>query len=59
MKSFMQKIEMLMEIGGTKKDIAFLALSGTALVCSMFHLFPLPFDPAWVAIILCGIPIIM
>ena len=25
----------------------------------MFHLLPLPFDPAWVAIILCGIPIIM
>lgn len=59
MKSFMQKIEMFMEAGGTKKEIAFLVLSGTALVCSMFHFFPLPFDPAWVAIILCGIPIIM
>ena len=59
MKSFMQKIEMFMEAGGTKKDIAFLLLSGTALVCSMFHLFSLPFDAAWVAIILCGVPIIV
>lgn len=59
MKSFMQKIEMFMEAGGTKKEIAFLVLSGTALICSMFHFFSLPFDPAWVAIILCGVPIIL
>ena len=59
MKELMEKIEGIMEIGGTKKDIAFLIISGAALLCSIFHLLPLPFDAAWVSIILCGIPIIM
>lgn len=59
MKKFMQKIEELMEIGGTKKDIVFLVLSGISLLCSIFKLIPLPFDAAWVAIILCGVPIVM
>lgn len=48
-----------MELGGTKKDIAFLVISAIALVCSIFDILPLPFDAAWVAILLCGIPIIM
>ena len=48
-----------MEIGGVKKDIVFLALSGVSLLCSIFKLIPLPFDAAWVAIILCGVPIVM
>lgn len=48
-----------MELGGTKKDIAFLAISGVALIASIFDLLPLPFDAAWIAIILCGIPIIL
>ena len=48
-----------MEIGGIKKDICFLVISGIALIISIFKLIPLPFDAAWVAIILCGIPIIM
>ena len=59
MKKFMQKIEELMEIGGTKKDIVFLVLSGISLLCSIFKLIPLPFDAAWVAIVLCGVPIVM
>ena len=59
MKKFMQKLEELMEIGGVKKDIVFLALSGVSLLCSIFKLIPLPFDAAWVAIILCGVPIVM
>lgn len=59
MKEFMQKLEELMEIGGVKKDIVFLALSGVSLLCSIFKLIPLPFDAAWVAIILCGVPIVM
>lgn len=59
MKKLMRKIESVMEIGGTKKDITFLAVSAVALICSIFHLLPLPFDPAWAAIILCGIPIVM
>jgi uncharacterized membrane protein HdeD (DUF308 family) len=59
MKIVIQKIEEIMELGGTKKDITFLVISGIALICSIFDLLPLPFDAAWVAIILCGIPIIM
>lgn len=59
MKRITDKMEWLLELGGTKRDIVFLVISGVALLASMFHLLPLPFDPAWVAIILCGIPIIM
>ncbi len=55
----MEKLEEFLGLGGTKKDIAFLAVSGAALVISIFDLLPLPFDAAWVAIILCGIPIIL
>ena len=59
MKKAMEKLEALLELGGTKKDIVFLILSGLALLVSIFRLLPLPFDAAWVAIILCGIPIIL
>lgn len=58
MKQLMQKLEAVLEIGGTKRDIAFLIVSAVALLCSIFHV-PLPFDAAWVAIVLCGIPIIL
>lgn len=59
MKKTMEKLEALLEPGGTKKDIVFLILSGLALLVSIFRLLPLPLDAAWVAIILCGIPIIL
>mgnify|MGYP004524810065 FL=1 len=59
MKRITDKMEWLLELGGTKRDIVFLVISGVALLASMLHLLPLPFDAAWVAIILCGIPIIM
>lgn len=59
MRKVIEKVEQLMELGGTKKDIAFLAVSGAALIISIFDLLPLPFDAAWIAIILCGIPIII
>ena len=55
----MEKLEELLEWGGIKQDIVFLILSGLALIASMFDFLPLPFDPAWVAIILCGVPIIL
>ena len=55
----MEKLEELLEWGGIKRDIVFLILSGLALIASMFDFLPLPFDPAWVAIILCGVPIIL
>lgn len=37
----------------------FLILGGSSLVISIFDLIPLPFDAAWIAILLCGLPIIM
>ena len=55
----MQKLENLLEWGGTKRDIAFLVIGGIALFLSIFDILPLPFDPAWIAIILCGVPIIL
>ena len=55
----MQALERFLEWGGLKKDIACLVLSGISLVISIFHLLPLPFDAAWVAIILCGVPILL
>ena len=51
-------IESFLEAGGIRKDIALLAISGGALIISLLD-FPLPFNPAWIAIILCGIPIIL
>ena len=59
MNKIIEKAEYFMELGGTKKDIIFLILGGLSLIVSLFDLIPLPFDAAWVAIILCGVPIIM
>lgn len=53
------KLEELLEWGGVKKDIIFLVLSGLAVLASLFGFQPLPFDIAWLAIILCGLPIII
>lgn len=60
MCSFISKLEHLIEIGGMKKDIAFLVVSGIALICSLMGIFDFfPFDIAYVAIILCGVPIVL
>ncbi len=58
MKNLCDKLEEVLEIGGMKKDIAFLIIGGVSLLLSIFRLPPdfLP-DPAWIAIILCGVPI--
>ena len=55
----MKKLEELLEWGGIKRDILFLAVSGIALLISIFDLLPLPFDAAWIAIIFCGVPIVL
>ena len=56
----MKKLEEFLEWGGIKKDITCLVISGIALLLSIFKVFPaLPFDIAWIAIILCGLPIIL
>ena len=57
-KKTMEKLEGLLELGGVKKGITLLVLSGIALLLSLAKA-PLPFEPAWVAIILCGVPIIL
>lgn len=60
MKSFMKKLEHLLETGGTKKDITLLVISGVALIFSLTDILNfLPFNIAWVSIILCGVPIIL
>ncbi len=54
------KIEDFLELGGVKKEITVLVISGISLLLSIFHVFPrLPFDIAWVSIILCGVPILL
>ena len=35
MKKIIEKVEAFMELGGTKKDIVFLALSGLSLIISI------------------------
>lgn len=63
MKSFRERLmaplEKLLELGGTKKDIVLLVLSGIAVLCSLAGVHSFPFDIAWVAIVLCGVPIIL
>ncbi len=55
----MDFLQRMLDWGGTRRDIVFLVISGLALVVSGFDLIPLPFDAAWVAIILCGLPIVL
>ncbi len=59
MKRVLEKLEQLLELGGVKKDIALLVISGAAVVCSLLEIQPLLFDMAWIAIILCGVPILL
>ena len=41
-----------------KRDITFLALGGGSLLLSFFAPAALPVNPAWLAILLCGAPIV-
>ena len=59
MKSITKGLERFLELGGIKKDVVLLIISGIAVVCSLLKLQPLPFDVAWIAIVLCGLPIIL
>lgn len=58
MNSIVEKMERFMDLGGLKKDIILLAISGVALLIGIFDFFKLPFDAAWVAVLLCGLPIV-
>ena len=59
MKNIIGKLEELLDFGGTRKDITFLIISGTAIVLSLLGISPFPFDMSWIAIVLCGFPIIL
>ena len=54
----LERLEKVLEWGGIKRDVVFLVLSGLSLIVSM--LMPeLTVNPAWAAIILCGLPIVL
>lgn len=59
MKKAMEQLQHLLELGGIKKDITLLVISGMAVLCSLLKFQPFPFDMAWFAIVLCGLPIIL
>lgn len=52
------KLEAFLDWGGTKKDIICVVLSGLAMIAALIGL-PFSIDPSWLAIILCGVPIIL
>lgn len=59
MQQVIKKLEKLMETGCIRKDIILLAISGVSIICSLLNVQPFPFDLAWFAVILCGLPIIL
>ena len=67
MKKFIDKvaakIEWFMDLGGIKKEIVLLCISGVAVILSILNqklaFWNLPFDIAWVSVVLCGVPIIV
>lgn len=65
MRKFLNKlcgrVEEFLDFGGVTKDIVLLFISGTAVVLSLIFGktgIRLPFDIAWVSIVLCGVPIL-
>lgn len=58
MNRIIEAVEYLLALGGIKKDITLLVISGAAILCSLVDVQPFPFDIAWIAIVLCGFPII-
>ena len=52
-------LEKVLEWGGMKRDVVFLIISAVAVLVSLFVPIDWPIDPAWIAIILCGTPIIL
>lgn len=59
MYALMEKLEKLLEWGGIKKDVTLLVISSLAVLASLLKWQPLSFDMAWIAIILCGVPIVL
>ena len=59
MKKITDAAERFLEWGGTKKEIILLIISAAALGLSLAGIEPFPFAVAWIAIILCGVPIVL
>ena len=63
MRSILTGMEELFERGGTRKDIVLLVTGGLSVALSFLeerlHFRVFPFDAAWFAIVLCGLPIIL
>ena len=59
LKPLFKPLEDLLDIGGVRKDIAFLAISAACLAISFAAGNDLAVDPAWIAIVLCGMPIVI
>ena len=55
----LDRLEKLLEWGGTRRKVALLSVSGLALLMSMLGMEPLPFEVSWIAIVLCGVPIVL
>ncbi len=58
LKPLFEPLERVLEWGGAKKDVAFIVVSAIALIAS-FCMPSLPVDPAWIAVLLCGVPIMV
>ena len=59
MKKSVEYMEQLLELGGMRKDMALLAISGAAVIASLLGLSIAGIDPAWISVILCGMPIVL
>jgi heavy metal translocating P-type ATPase len=55
----MDQLNKILEWGGPFKEKVSLIISVIALIISFFDLIPVPIDPAWIVVLLCGIPIIL
>lgn len=54
-----QKARIVIGIGRHQKGYYLFNYLGAAVLLSLLDVRPFPFDMAWIAIILCGIPIIL
>ena len=63
MRSILTRLEELLQLGGNRRDIVLLVIGGLSVALSFlesrFHFRVFPFDAAWFAILLCGVPIIL
>lgn len=59
LKKLTEGLEKLLNWGGIRKDAILLGISGAAVVCSLLGVRIFSWDPAWIAIALCGLPIVL